>query len=121
MTENWDKMSDEEKETFTRMNNFFCGLHFVVGLADSAEEVLKVWEATQYHDEHISTSTSSTQTLIRTACKAQGSQQCGTSALFRTYMRKQGLHKIPLAKFVGNRFNIIFYDGATVCTIYKST
>ena len=27
------------------MNNFFCGLHYVVGLADCAEETLKVWEA----------------------------------------------------------------------------
>ena len=29
-------------------------------------------------------------------------------------MRKQGLCKIPLAQFVGNRFNIIFYDAAGV-------
>lgn len=111
-------MTDEEKETLTRMNNFFCGLHFVVGLADSAEEVMKVWEAQHLDDyQHMSASTSSTQTLIRTACKAfhhQGSQQCGTSALFRAYMRKNGMHRLPLAKFVGNRFNIIFYDAAGI-------
>ena len=117
--ENWNEMMDIEKENATRMNNFFCGLHFVVGLADSAEEVLKVWEAHQQsNDEDIFTSPSSgTQRLVRTSCKAfhhRGSEQCGTSVLFRTYLRKQGVHKIPLAKFVGNRFNIIFYDGAGV-------
>ena len=123
VVENWNKMTNEEKETLTRMNNFFCGLHFVVGLADSAEEVLKVWEA-QHLDEHqhISASASRTQTLIRTACKAfhhQGSQKCGTSTLFRTYLRKKGVHKIPLAKFIGNRFNIIFYDAAGVYYLQK--
>jgi E1A/CREB-binding protein len=29
-------------------------------------------------------------------------------------MRKEGVYKIPLAQFVGNRFNIIFYDAAGV-------
>lgn len=29
-------------------------------------------------------------------------------------MRKQGVHSIPLAQFVGNRFNILFYDAAGV-------
>ena len=96
------------------MNNFFCGLHYVVGLADCAEETLKLWES---HSAGDTSNSSSTQRLIRTACKAfhhRGSQQCGTSTLFRAYMRKQGIHKIPLAQFVGNRFNIIFYDAAGV-------
>ena len=54
---------------------------------------------------------------MRTVCKAfhhRGSEQCGSSTLFRTYCRKQGLHCIPLAHFVGNRFNILFYDAAGV-------
>ena len=34
--------------------------------------------------------------------------------MFRIYLRKQGIHKIPLAQFVGNRFNILFYDAAGV-------
>ena len=86
-----------------------------MGLADCAEETLKVWEA-QTTEEGISNS-SSTHRLVRTACKAfhhRGSQQCGTSTLFRTYMRKRDIHKIPFAHFVGNRFNIIFYDGAGI-------
>ena len=39
----WNDMYDEEHEQLTRMNNFFCGLHFLVGLADAAEATLKVW------------------------------------------------------------------------------
>jgi len=34
----WEQMTDGEQEQVTRMNNFYCGLHFLVGLADSAEE-----------------------------------------------------------------------------------
>ena len=45
VAQNWDELSEIEKEHLTRMNNFFCGLHFIVGLADTAEEVLKLWES----------------------------------------------------------------------------
>lgn len=108
-------MTEVEKEQLTRMNNFFCGLHFLVGLADTAEETVKLWEAQSTSKE--SCASSGTQRLVRTACKAfhhRGSQQCGSSTLFRTYLRKEGIHKIPLAQFVGNRFNILFYDAAGV-------
>ena len=96
-----------------RMNNF-CGLHFLFGLADSAEEALKQWEA-QCLGEFVTSS--GTQRLVRTACKAfhhRGSQQSGCSASFRTYLRRHGIYRIPLAAFIGNRFNILFYDAAGV-------
>lgn len=44
VTENWPQMSEIERDQLTSMNNFFCGLHYLVGLADSADEVLKKWE-----------------------------------------------------------------------------
>ena len=115
VAENWDQITDIEKDQLTRMNNFFCGLHYIVGLADCAEETLKVWEA--QGTEEGTYNTSSTQRLICKACKAfhhRGSQQCGTSTLFRAYMMKLSVHKIPLAHFVGNCFNIIFYDGGGI-------
>ena len=115
VAENWEQMNEMEKEQLTRMNNFFCGLHYLVGLADTAEESLKLWEAHTTSKEIVTSS--GTQRLVRTACKAfhhRGSQQCGSSTMFRTYLRKQGIHKIPLAQFVGNRFNILFYDAAGV-------
>ena len=30
----WHQMSEGEHEQLARMNNFVCGLHFLVGLAD---------------------------------------------------------------------------------------
>jgi len=32
------------------MNNFFCGLHYLVGHADSADASLKLWESTVSDD-----------------------------------------------------------------------
>lgn len=46
----WEEMCEAEQEQLTRMNNFFCGLHFLVGLAESAEATLKAWEATLEED-----------------------------------------------------------------------
>jgi len=115
ITENWSNLTPIEKDQMICMNNFFCGLHFVVGLADTAEEVLKKWES-----QSLSTNipgSSGTQRLVRTACKVfrhKGSQQSGCSTLFRSYLRNLNITKIPLAHFVGNRFNIIFYDAAGV-------
>ena len=40
----WSQVSETEKEHLTRMNYFFCGQHFLVGLADSTEATLKLWE-----------------------------------------------------------------------------
>ena len=34
VTENWPQMSEIERDQLTSMNNFFCGLHYLVGLAD---------------------------------------------------------------------------------------
>ena len=114
----WHQMTIGEHEQFMRMNNFFCGLHFLVGLADTAEETLKTWESTfDEQDTPTYSKSSGTQRLIRTAYKAfhhRGSEQEGCSTHFRTYLRHKGLTKIPLASFVGNRFNILFYDAAGV-------
>lgn len=100
------------------MNSFFCGLHFLVGLAEAAEETLKLWESTIENVEDVSlVKFSRTQNLIRTACKSfhhRGSEQAGCSTHFQTYLRHNGIPRIPLASFVGNRFNILFYDAAGV-------
>ena len=104
VVENWEIMDDAEKEHLMRMN-FFCGLHYVVGLAECTDESLKPWEAAS--DNVSALSASGTQRLVRTACKAfhhRGSQKAASSALFRAFLMKHNIHKIPLAHFVGNRF-----------------
>ena len=92
------------------MNNFFCALHYLVGLADCAEATLKLWEST-IEEESVQGGTSGTQRLIRTVCKAfhsRGCEKSGCSVHFRTYLRSVGVNEIPLAMFRGNRFNILF-------------
>ena len=78
-----------EKQQMIRMNNFFCGLHYLVGLAECTDKALSMWEFSLLSDNAASPpSSSSTQRLVHTACKAfhhYGSQQCGTSTLFRSY------------------------------------
>ena len=114
----WEQMSEGEREQLTRMNNFFCGLHFLVSLADGAEETVKLWESTiEEGTDAPGGRSSSTQNFVRTACKAfhhRGSEQAGCSTHFRAYLRRKGISKIPLASFVGNRFNILFFDAGGI-------
>ena len=51
--------------------------------------------------------------LIRSACKAiqkQCSQNAGCHIMFKAYLETQGVKILPISKFVGNRFNIVFYN-----------
>ncbi len=42
--EGWDTLSEEEQDKISKMNNFFCGMHLMVGMADTAASTLKEWE-----------------------------------------------------------------------------
>ena len=42
-------MTDNEHEPITHINNFFYGLHFLIGLADAAEETIKLWHPVHKH------------------------------------------------------------------------
>ena len=49
----WDVLSSEEQGKVSRMNDLFCGLHFIVGLADQVEAALKVWDKLLYEHEKV--------------------------------------------------------------------
>ena len=76
--ENWDKFSENIQENFIKDNDFFCGLHFLVGLADQTEIALKAWDKPPYDERPIgslanggySKGESGTLRLIRTPCKS---------------------------------------------------
>ena len=36
----WDLTKEEEQEKMLHMNDFFCGLHYIVGMADQSEAAL---------------------------------------------------------------------------------
>ena len=84
IAENWNDVAEPQREQLTRMNNFFCGLHFLVGLAGAAEETSQSKEKS---------ASSGTQRLVRTACKAfhhRGSQQCGSYFYFISNISQKG-------------------------------
>ena len=69
VAKDWENLTRDEREQLMRVNNFFCGVHFLVGLVDCVEETLKIWEAKSVVQKE-SSGSSGTQRLIRTACEA---------------------------------------------------
>ena len=76
--DNWEDLYAKQKKCITGVNNFYCGLHFLVGLADQAEDSLKLWESLLFgkakigslnHGEY-SEGESGTLCLIHTICKS---------------------------------------------------
>ena len=49
--QNWHELSDDEQQSISQMNNFFCGLHYLVGLAEQAEASLTECEKAVFGDE----------------------------------------------------------------------
>ena len=112
------------------MNDLFCGLHYIVGLADQADEALKVWDKLLYDDAKVgglsqggySKGESGTLRILRTVCKAvqaKGCERSGRALSFADYVSDKGIESIHLAAFVGNRFNIIFHNGRGVFYLHE--
>ena len=101
-----------EHEQLMRTNNFFCGLYFLVGLADAAEATLKLRESTI--DENCTVLEHIVSLELLAKLFTIMAEQAGCSTYFRAYLRHEGINKIPLTAFRGNRFNILFYDAAGV-------
>ena len=77
------------KKKILNINEFYRGLHFLVGMADQAEAWLKVWEIILFKDDNnivgslkyggYSNGESGTTRLIRTVCKAVQQRGCEKS------------------------------------------
>ncbi len=44
VSDGWSQISEDERVSLTKINKFSCGMHFMVGLADTASAVLNEWE-----------------------------------------------------------------------------
>lgn len=44
VVDNWNDLDDMEKRLCSKLNNFFCGLHLLVGMTDSCETSIKKFE-----------------------------------------------------------------------------
>ena len=114
---NWSSLSAEEQGELGCLNNFFCGMHVIVGMADVASSTLLQWETShfqssgvesnQHGPQFVKKSESGTVRLIRTACKAlskHGSEQSGVYQPFTNFLKSHCVSRNPLATFRGNRF-----------------
>ena len=123
---NWDSLPEDEQTILSHMHNFYCGMHLVVNMAEHCSESLKLMEqttipsATTEHAIH-NKGESGTVRLIRTACKAferRGDEKSGCPLQFATYLKRKGV-ACKLIHFRGNRFNIIFANGARIYYLYQ--
>ena len=111
---NWDGLSDTEQSTLSQMNNFYCGMHLVVKMAEHTSESLKLIERNYSSpDTHavFATNEPGSIRLIRTVCKAfekRGDEKSGCPLQFTAFLKRKGITKNPLIHFRGNRFNVIF-------------
>ena len=117
----WEKMSEMEQSKMATINEFFCGLHYLVGLADQAEACCKIWDSLCWGSQKVgslgnggySKGESGVYRLIRTVCKSvqeRGCEKSGRMVDFQTFLKAEhGVESIPLAPFFGNRFNIFIF------------
>ena len=122
--ESWETMTPDERSSMSTLNNFFCGMHVLVGMADAASSALLRWEISHFNGATDITSCvirrkgeSGIVRLVRTACKAlskHGSEQSGVYQSFTSYLVSNGIKRNPLAPFRGNRINILFYDAGVL-------
>ena len=126
VVDNWAELGKDEQQGISTLNNFFCGLHLLVGMADVSSSTLLQWELTHFEGtvgaaalfgSTTRQSESGIVRLVRTACKAlckHGSEQSGVYQPFTAFLATNSIKKNPLVSFRGNRFNIVFYDAGAL-------
>ena len=129
-TINFDDLSQMKQEKMIEVNQSFCGLYYLVGLADQAEACLKIWESIIHKDQKVGSiahggyahGESGVTRLIRTVCKSVQERGCeipGKIVCFATYLKDEfGITSIPLFPFLGKIFNILFVNAAGVYFFY---
>jgi len=48
--DNWAELNVDEQQSISTLNNFFCGLYLLVGMADTASSTLLQWELTHFEE-----------------------------------------------------------------------
>ena len=127
----WNTLTDVEQKNLNSINDFFCGLHFLVGLADQAEASIKLWEGLLIGDAKVgslnhgsySKGESGTLRLIRIVCKSvseKGCEKSGRMVTFGTFLKEHySMSEIPLYPFLGNRFKLLFLNGGGIFELYS--
>ena len=125
VVENWAGLGVDEQASVMHMNNFFCGLHYIVGLADHAIFALHEWEKVHFPSKEYgatslpqlrTTDECRTSRMVRSATKAfekHGDEAAGAVADFRTFLDRTGT-PTPLEEYRGNRSYVLFFNSAGV-------
>ena len=50
MKSDWETLSSDEQNKLLNVHEYFCGLHYLVALADTSEVSLKLWESLIFDD-----------------------------------------------------------------------
>ena len=119
--------TSEHQQKMKTVNDFYCGLHFLVAFGDQAEASLKIWQNLLFDDVFkvgslahggYSKGDSGTLRQIKSVSKSVSETGCEKSrrtVSFATFLKENFSAKdIPLYPFLGNGFNIIFLNGAVV-------
>ena len=118
---NWNELSADDQSLLGEMGNFFCKLHLLANFATEGDKVLNVFEKFVLCDDYetvfaFNTKESGAARLVRTACKAfhvRGSDEAGVASYFNSFLAGQD-QTSQFASFIGNRFNILFYNAAAL-------
>ena len=124
----WDHLTEEDKTVFSRLNNFVCGLHSLVHIAEVVNKSLVDVEKTNFNDDvpilnkkYQKMSESGVVRLIRTSCKAfslGGDAKKGCHCPFMTFIKhflqENEMKSLSLTQSKGNRFNILIHNAGVV-------
>ncbi|XP_041715557.2 uncharacterized protein LOC121548221 [Coregonus clupeaformis] len=130
MVEQYHAYSDAEKVMLSLVNELFCGLHLIDGLAHQAKTTLLLWEKQIFGDKEVRCSSSfgttelesGTVRLVRSVCdavQAKGRANDDRFVKFKTFLTGKGeFDEVPLVPFRGNRLDTLCHNAAGVYSIH---
>ncbi|WAR04473.1 hypothetical protein MAR_019842, partial [Mya arenaria] len=124
--DDYDQLSEDENNLCGQMNNFFCGLHLLVAIADVCETSTTKFEnnyesgdlgsASDLHLNRYHKAESGTLRLLLTCskvCAVGEDERNGASMQWKIYLQtKNDTNRIM--RFKHNRFNMVFMVGSAV-------
>ena len=125
-------MPQAEQQSVCQLAHFFCGLHSLAHMAETAEATIK-----RIEDDILPTtaaeqgglykrSEASTIRLVRTCSKAFAAGADEKSGVYghfiifvKPLLEKNGMRSLPIVPFCGSRFNILFMNAASPFFLHR--
>lgn len=131
---NFHQLNNYQKESVSKLLNFFCGLHSIVHIAETCNKSLLEVEKDIFIDSSVpihdpafkKNNESGTARLVRTSCKAfarGADEKSGCHIQFITYihdcLKANNYRSLKLVPYRGNRFNILFHNAGQVYLLHQ--